>query len=402
MSVLQSQTQQPTVASEVVPNHRWVALTARLARLPGWAQALLVMMACQLLTALLLDRAARFTLLDHEGHTSRWSYLAFVARWDSAWYRKIAEGGYPSVLPIDAAGQVQQNEWAFYPVFPMLARGLMALPGVGWARAGWLVSVLSALVAAVLLRMLVDRLAGPSPALWSVALLGSFTSAAVLQFPYSDALGLALLLAVLCCLQRGRYALAMPLLVLIGLARPIAVPLAVVVVVHAVRRLRHRPTTALLLVAAAGVGAVVWPVTVAVATGRQSAYTDTMAAWRYGRGLVPVDPWLDASARYLGPFFGRVMLIAVPLALLWWLTRPAARFLGADLRVWCVAYGGYLLAVLDPTTSLARYLLLFFPLGLLLAAASPSTAFRRVLVVFGFVTQLVWIVTIWRLNGFPP
>ena len=107
MSVLQSQTQQPTVASEVVPNHRWVALTARLARLPGWAQALLIMMACQLLTALLLDRAARFTLLDHEGHTSRWSYLAFVARWDSAWYRKIAEGGYPSVLPIDAAGQVR-------------------------------------------------------------------------------------------------------------------------------------------------------------------------------------------------------------------------------------------------------------------------------------------------------
>ena len=31
-----------------------------------------------------------------------------------------------------------------------------------------------------------------------------------------------------------------------------------------------------------------------------------------------------------------------------------------------------------------------------------SQAFRRSLVAFGFVTQLVWIVTIWRLNGFPP
>jgi MFS family permease len=374
----------------------------RVARLPRWAHALLIFVACQLLTAVLIDRAARFTVLDAQGHTSRWSYLRFVARWDSAWYRRIAQEGYPLVLPLDGTGEVKQNGWAFYPLFPMLARALMALPGVGWPLAGWLVAVISALAAAILLRLLVERLGGPALALWSVALLGSFTTAPVLQFPYSDSLALALVLAVLCCLQRRRYALVVPLLLVIGLARPVAVPLAVVVAVHAVRRLRRRPLTALSLVGAAGVGAVAWPVIAAVVTGRRSAYTDTMGAWRYGRGVVPVDPWLDASARYLGPVFGRVLLIVVPLGVLWWLTRPAARFLGADLRVWCVAYGVYLLAVLDPTTSLARYLLLLFPLGVLLAAASPHLAYRRALVAFGFVTQLVWIVTIWRLGGFPP
>jgi hypothetical protein len=385
-------------------------LGGRLARLPEWAKALIVFGSCQLVTALMLDRAARFTTIDQQGTTARWPYLSFVARWDSAWYRTIAEGGYPSVLPRDPAGEVEQNAWAFYPLFPMLGRALGTL-GLSWPVAGWTISVLSALAAAVVLRSLVDQLGGPSLALWSVALLGSFTVAPVLQFPYSEALALFLLLTVLWCLQRRRYGAAIAVILLLGLARPIAAPLAVVVVVHVILRLRRRPppitmsaelARMALLVLAAGVATIGWPVIAALATGERSAYTETMAAWRYGRGVVPVDPWLDASARYLGPFSGRVALVAAGIGLLWWLTRPSSRFIGGDLRVWCVAYPLYLLAVLDPTTSLARYMVLLFPLGVLLAAASPSAAYRRALVVASFVTQLVWIVVIWRIASFPP
>lgn len=379
-----------------------VRLLDRWLRTPAWAQALVVMSGCMLVTAFLLDRASRFTVLDATGRTGDWSYLQFVARWDSAWYRKVAQDGYPSTLPLDpVTGEVKQNPWAFYPLFPLLARGLMAF-GLRWPVAGWLVAIGCALAAAVLLRSLVERLAGPRVALWSVALLGSFPTAPALQLPYSDALGVVALLSVLWCLQRGAYPAAMLALLVTGFARPIAVPLAVVAAVHAVRRVRHRPGTALGLLAAAGIGAVSWPVTAALVTGHPSAYTETMAAWRYGRGLVLVDPWLDASARYLGVVVGRVVLVAVPALVLWWLTRPIARVLGADLRVWCVAYGGYLIAVLDPTTSLARYLLLTFPLGVLLLVASPSAAYRRTLVAAGFVFQMVWIVTIWRAGGFTP
>src|SRR3712207_7924031 len=55
---------------------------------------------------------------------------------------------------------------------------------------------------------------------------------------------------------------------------------------------------------------------------------------------------------------------------------PISRVVAGDLRVWCVCYVGYLLAVLDPVTSLVRYLLLLFPLGTVLAATSRSRAFR--------------------------
>ena len=110
---------------------RLVRLLDRWLRTPPWAQALVVMAGCMLLTAFLLDRASRFTVVDATGRTADWSYLQFIARWDSAWYRKVAQGGYPQVLPLDPlTGEVKQNPWAFYPVFPLLARALMAL-GLG-------------------------------------------------------------------------------------------------------------------------------------------------------------------------------------------------------------------------------------------------------------------------------
>ena len=63
-------------------------------------------------------------------------YLGFTAIWDGEWYQRIAEYGYPSTLPTDAAGGVRQNQWAFYPLFPMAARLLMWLTGLPFAFVG--------------------------------------------------------------------------------------------------------------------------------------------------------------------------------------------------------------------------------------------------------------------------
>ncbi len=377
------------------------ALPLRVKALPPWAKALLVMLVCELVTAVILDRAARFTVLTPEGVTGPVPYPSFVARMDSAWYRKIAQFGYPTVVPHSPDGAVAQNAWAYYPLYPYLARLLMTA-GIAWPYAPLLVSFGSAMASAVLLRSVVARLAGPAVALWAVALLGSFPAAPVLQLAYSEALALALLLAVLRCLQRGRFWWAAVATTALGLTRPIAVPLAVVVLVHVARRWRRGPRPAMAVLAVASVlAAVLWPVVVAVRTGDLRTYTDTMAAWRPG-AVHLLQPWWTASGDYLGPVFGRVLVVALPVGVLWWLTRPGARVLGGDLRVWTVAYLAYLYLVLDPTTSLFRYLLLFFPLGVLLLMASPSTAYRRALVAASFGLQLVWVVVIWRTTFGPP
>src|SRR5215468_10288884 len=60
------------------------------------------------------------------------TYFPFTALWDGQWYWRIADSGYPDVLPINAAGNVDQNPWAFYPLFPYLAKAGMAVTGLSF------------------------------------------------------------------------------------------------------------------------------------------------------------------------------------------------------------------------------------------------------------------------------
>jgi len=102
---------------------------------------------------------------------------------------------------------------------------------------------------------------------------------------------------------------------------------------------------------------------------------------------------------------GPACLVVVLAALVLWVGNRRARFLGGDLRIWCVGYTGYLLAVLDPFTSLVRYLIMLFPLGTLLASASNSRAYRVTLAVAFLAGQVVWVVWLWRFippSDWPP
>jgi hypothetical protein len=89
---------------------------------------------------------------------------------------------------------------------------------------------------------------------------------------------------------------------------------------------------------------------------------------------------------------------------------PAAWRLGRELHAWPAAYLLYIAAVIEPGSSLARFMLLAFPLGAVTAGVvtRPATA-RRLW--FGAVLglmlalQLVWVWNMWRLTppqGWPP
>lgn len=56
--------------------------------------------------------------------------LSAMCRWDCEWYRSIAEDGYtpaPLLHPLHPQGD--GANWAFFPVFPMVAKGLAAVTG---------------------------------------------------------------------------------------------------------------------------------------------------------------------------------------------------------------------------------------------------------------------------------
>lgn len=377
--------------------------------LPPWGQALVVYVLSRLLDVLIIGRVARFQAPSLWTDGPDPGYLGIVSMWDGDWYRRIAESGYPAHLPLDDAGQVQQNEWAFYPLYPFTVRGVMWLLGTGWPVSASIISLLCGALTVVVMRSLVEPVAGRSLALWTVVLFCAYPAAPVLQLAYAESMSMLFVVGVLWCLQRRWYLLALPAVAFADLSRPISVPLAATVGVHLLIRLRRRrrdplPRSQLAqllgLTLVSAVGVLFWPLMAAVVTRQPVAYLETESSWRASHSLVPLLTWWQASHYVLGYWVGPVVLLAALVAFLRWMTCSHAVLIAGELRTWSLCYLGYLLLVFDPYTAVARILLPLFPLGTLLAGASLSRAYRRSLAVAFFAGQVVWVAWLWRFS--PP
>ena len=348
------------------------------------------------------------------------TYFPFTALWDGQWYQTIAIDGYPDQIPRGDDGGAQQNAWAFYPLFPFAARGLMAVTGLGFPAAGSTVALLCGFGAAALMALLLRERIGDAAALVVVVLWASFPASVTLQLAYTESLAMLLLVAYLLALARERWLVAAGVAVLVGLTRPIAVPLGVVTLVALWSRWRARAdrpiqtreyAAGLASLVACGVAGFLWPAIAWGATGERSAYTDTMGAWR-GSGVVePFAPWLGMSRYVFGETWGPVWLVVIPLVILAMVLGPWARGLGMQLRTWSVAYPAYLAAVLDPFTSIFRYLIPLFPLLAVMVGAGwedrrgvtwPRLLVRAVpLLVLFILGQYYWTDILWRYTYSP-
>ena len=299
------------------------------------------------------------------------NYLGFLAMWDGQWNEHIAMTGYPHTLPLGPDGRIAQNEWAFHPLFPVVARGIMIVTGWSFNAAAGNVSLVSGFVAAVLVATLLRDRIGRRGALAVTALWAVFPTAVILQVAYAEAMTIALLAACLLALSKEHWLAAAAFAVLTGLARPVALPLALVALIAAWGRWRRRSVDPLtrgevirLLTGLAGCGMAgfIWPGIAWWVTGVSTAYTDTQLAWRGSEPVQPIVPWIDIAHYLFGPVKGPVILAVVVVTVLLMTLGPWARGLGVSLRMWTVAYFGYLLAVVVPFTSIFRHILPLFPL----------------------------------------
>ena len=340
--------------------------------------------------------------------------------WDGSWYREVALHGYPIPLPLDPSGHVAQNAWAFYPLFPLISRMLMSVTGLGFPAVGSTVSLVCGLGAAIVMgRLLAERL-GQRAALATVAVWAAFPAAVSLQLAYTESMAMLLLCGALWALNRRAWLPAAGLALLLGLTRPIAAPLVVVVAVALLVRWRGRardpigPAELLsgaAALAATCLAAVLWALVAWSATGSRTAYTDTMSAWRSGDVIVPFKPWLGMSRWVFrdsphAATYGPVALAVLVTTIVVLTCGPWATRLGPELRTWCLAYPAYLGMVLDPFTSIFRYALPLFPLVAVVLGAGwvdrPArwlTTRTTVLVAAGMVGQAAWI---WKLLVFHP
>jgi Mannosyltransferase (PIG-V) len=127
--------------------------------------------------------------------------LSPLARWDAAWYLRIAESGY-------GGSDVRA---AFFPLYPMLVRAVAAPFGASPGAllvAAYVVSLAAFLGALVLLHRLVSLELGRPLAQPALLLLAVFPAALFFGAPYSESLFLLLAVGAFYAARTGRWAWA--------------------------------------------------------------------------------------------------------------------------------------------------------------------------------------------------
>lgn len=303
------------------------------------------------------------------------------ARWDSAWFLRIAEHGYGG-----------EGTAAFYPLYPGLVGGVGRVLGGHYVLAGVLVSLACCLAAFALLHRLARRRLGPEGATRAVLYVALFPMSLFLQAVYAESLYLLLVLAVFVLAERGSFLGAATAAGLALLTRPAAVALAPALLLYAWRA-DDRPRALLSLLAAPALF-LLYPLVLWRQADDPWAFLHAERLWH--RELSPAGPfggiWDGLTAGWAGirqlvsgsaehvyrPLAGVEPLHAAAvnleglayLAVFAWLAWLAWRRLGAPYGLFAAASLAIPLSTPSsrfPLLSLPRFGLVVFPLFLALA-----------------------------------
>lgn len=283
--------------------------------------------------------------------------------WDGGWYRALAEHGY---------GHAPAGGIRFFPLFPLLGRGLGAVLGGHDGVALVLLANLCALAFAVTLVLLVEREVDAATATRTAWLTLLAPGAVVLALPYSEPIAGLLAAAYLLAVRAGGRAVwwAAPVGLLAGLTRPTGVLLAVVAGLEVLARRPRGRRLASYAAAAAGpvAGAAAFCVWSAAVNG-DLLRPYTSQSDRRLRGAIVADPvraLLSAHHGGLAPAANvAIAVLVVALLVVVW------RVLPTSIAVWSTLSAAAALTSAH-AMSLPRYLSANFPLLVALAVLARS------------------------------
>ena len=340
-------------------------------------------------------------------------YFDFLNIWDAEWYQRIYTNGYPTTLPANADGSVQQNAWAFMPVFPFLIRGLNMLTTIEWKFLAPIVATIFGFAFALMAyRLLILRIT-ELQARWAIALISFSMAAPILQVGYAESLGLFLICAALYLFAKRRDGLLVVTLALLSVTRPgllaFSLMFALLFVYRFWRERKHAEPFELReririfgLTAVSGVFGFAWLFIAAITTGRLDAYLATELAWRAGytdsSHLLPFSGWFISGAFHLGSGVGELAVIGLVAFAVWALGTHSVKALGIELQLFTLSYLVYLFAVFFPQSSTPRLLFPAFGLlaGLAVASAAWSKPARGAILALSVLGQVLWLLVCWK------
>lgn len=304
------------------------------------------------------------------------SFVGSLSTWDGAWFLRAADHGWPSHLPT-VGGHVAGSPIAFFPLFPLLLRGLHEVTGLSTAVAGLWVSALSGAVAVVAVGRLARFVADEDVARRAAILFALSPGGFVFSLIYNEGIVIALSAAVLWALMTRRWLLAGALGALATGTSPAALILAGVAVWTAARAIHlRREWRALAAPAIIPAGFLAW-------TGYLWAHTGTPRAWQlterggwnsYPSLLYPVRVIGKFVTNPLSPTMTGQILVAGTVVAVAGLVLLYREHLSVELVLYSTLAVG-LFAISAPVGLRPRFLMLVFPLVIAAAARWRGRAF---------------------------
>jgi hypothetical protein len=272
--------------------------------------------------------APSWTYANPAGATRGWQHVPELAldvwgRYDTSWYLDIAENGYRPVADLIHS----QSNLAFFPLYPLLVRGLHGLLPAAWqgysARYAIALAVSNACALAALaavFQLVRERWGDDALARRSVLYLLLFPAGFFLSCVYSESLYLLLSAAAFLLAQRRRWWGAGACALLLGFCRPagvlVAPPLALLYLEQRGWDPRRSRWDALALLGAPAALAA-HGARLAIISGDALAIFHAQSAW--GRRLAV--PWYTLAQPFhpkVGPFelAGTLLFLALGVILI--------------------------------------------------------------------------------------
>ena len=311
-------------------------------------------------------------------------WLDIWSAWDSRWYYSIADKGYLAI-PVDVTGY---SPWAFFPLYPWVTQAAAMVVGNLYVAA-LLVSNVFLLIGAWFLYQLVEHHHGDAMARRAVLFMFLFPTAYVFSCLMTESLFLALSVGAWYYARRGNWFLAGALGMGSAMTRLVGLFMAPLLALHYLqqrqwRLSRIRPNALWIGLVPVGLG--VFVAFCYLMTGNPLQFVEAQGSgWTTSR----VNPlWVlwwsfthawDGMARHgifgevgghLALGYGALASIVVTGMLLWGRKR-----IGPLLCLWSVAVILISLAAhLDSAQSMPRYLVVLFPLYMILASLRAGSA----------------------------
>lgn len=332
-----------------------------------------------------------------------------LARWDAVWYLTVANDGYEGE---------DSPRHAFFPLYPMLARGLGAIGGGGEAAillAAYALALAAFLAALVLLYRLTELELGRRAAWPAVLLLCVFPASFFFGAPYSESLFLLCSVAAFYAARTNRWALAGAAAGAASATRSAGVLLILPLLLIYLEQSRLRLRRDALWLALAPAGLAAFAAYLGLAHGDPLSFAHVQDFWNRSFAGPFVGVWDGAVAAFDGlrqllsgsrehVYFEQAAgdpfrVAAQNLLLFGFLVFAAVGTVGV-LRRLPLAYGAYVIVALalplsypvdpQPLMSLPRFVVVLFPIFMWLGAVSEERRIvDRVAVVSAIVLGLL-------------